>query len=70
MVTSYVPMDGLLPDSVGVAGPTEQVIFERVLLYKCLAFKVIASTIPENIHRWGKEHCTAGLQFNKTGTDQ
>ena len=25
---------------------------------------------PENTHRWGKDHCTAGLQFNKTGTDQ
>jgi len=25
---------------------------------------------PENTHRWGKHHCTAGLQFNKTGTDQ
>ena len=24
----------------------------------------------ENTHRWGKDHCTAGLQFNKTGTDQ
>ena len=21
-------------------------------------------------HRWGKDHCTAGLQFNKTETDQ
>ena len=26
--------------------------------------------VPENTHRWGKDHCTAGLQFNKTGTDQ
>ena len=25
---------------------------------------------PENTHHWGKHHCTAGLQFNKTGTDQ
>ena len=24
----------------------------------------------ENTHRWGKHHCTAGLQFNKTGTDE
>ena len=24
----------------------------------------------ENTHRWGKHLCTAGLQFNKTGTDQ
>ena len=24
----------------------------------------------ENTHHWGKHHCTAGLQFNKTGTDQ
>ena len=23
----------------------------------------------ESTHRWGKDHCTAGLQFNKTGTD-
>ena len=25
---------------------------------------------PENTHHWEKDHCTAGLQFNKTGTDQ
>ena len=24
----------------------------------------------ENSHRWWKDHCTAGLQFNKTGFDQ
>ena len=24
----------------------------------------------ENTHRWGKDNCSAGLQFNKTGTDQ
>ena len=24
----------------------------------------------ENTHRWRKLHCTAGLQFNKTETDQ
>ena len=28
------------------------------------------SVQPENTHRWGKDHCTAGLQFNKNGTDQ
>ena len=31
---------------------------------------VIPIPIPENTHRWGKHHCMAGLQFNKTGTDQ
>ena len=25
---------------------------------------------PENTHRWGKDHCTDGLQFNNTGLDQ
>ena len=30
----------------------------------------ISSTYPENTYRWGKDHCTAGLQFNMTGTDQ
>ena len=24
----------------------------------------------ENTHRWGEDHCTAVLQFNKTGLDQ
>ena len=24
----------------------------------------------ENSHRWGKHHCMAGLQINKTRTDQ
>ena len=28
------------------------------------------TTYPENTHRWGKDHCTAGLQFNKTGLDR
>ena len=26
--------------------------------------------VAENTHRWGKDHCTAGLQFNKTGLYQ
>ena len=26
--------------------------------------------MPENNHHWGKDHYTAGLQFNKTGLDQ
>ena len=31
-----------------------------------------AMVFPENNHRWGKDqdHCTAGLQFKKTGFDQ
>ena len=28
------------------------------------------SPMQENTHCWGKHHCMAGLQFNKTGTAQ
>ena len=30
----------------------------------------VCSVQAENTHRWGKHHCTAGLQFNKTENDQ
>ena len=28
------------------------------------------SVWPKNTHRWGKNHCTAGLQFNRTIFEQ
>ena len=43
-------------------------IFFVYFMYAILVRKVM--NWPENTHRWGKDHCTAGLQLNKTGTDQ
>ena len=31
---------------------------------------VVPNDRPVNTHHWGMYHCTAGLQFNKTGIDQ
>ena len=30
----------------------------------------VLNDIAENIHPWGKDHCSAGLQFNQTDFDQ
>ena len=40
----------------------------RIIIRDKGAQKTLVST--ESTHRWGKDHCTAGLQFKKTGTDQ
>ena len=43
-----------------------------LLKFICFSFQggVRFSNSSENTHRWGKDLCTAGLQFNKAGLDR
>ena len=55
-------MDGLWFDCVGLKQARKYAVNLYVLREQLVN--------PENTHRWGNDHCTAGFQFNKTGLDQ